>query len=190
MANDILYCRFCSILFRSGGSAATYPKRRVRKGKDRNRYLIKSVFGFSLVSISLFNCVGLSDVGNQYWIIQQRENRDMWSMLPQIITTDLLRSRKAFLRKRYKTLATRKTHPQSRISRLFQPLLRNKEHEKSGQETLHFLLALFCTCMATTYFNLLVDTVFYGSYQKRLLLCWKGQQLSKESTFCSCFYMQ
>ena len=29
----------------------------------------------------------------QYRIIQQRENRDMWSMLYRIITTGLLRSR-------------------------------------------------------------------------------------------------
>jgi len=56
---------FRSVLFHSGGSAALLcPQGEgLGKGKDRNRYLIKSVFGFSLVSISLFNCVGFSDVG-------------------------------------------------------------------------------------------------------------------------------
>ena len=46
--------------------------------------------------------------------------------------------------------------PKPPVSMLFQPLLPNKRHEKSGQEMLCFLLAFFCT--------------LYGNYP--ISVCW------------------
>lgn len=78
---------------------------------------------------------------------------DRRSMLPRIITTVLLHSRKAFLRENCRM---RNIPPKPPVSMLFQPLLPNKRHEKSGQEMLCFLLAFFCT--------------LYGNYP--ISVCW------------------